>query len=286
MAAARTIPWPPRSEARKAGVLAYRLFCTPPATRRPLKPGELCSLQGAEASFVPGARGALRLYRWPARRNGPGEKETRTVLLVHGWGGRALSMRPFVEPLLERGFTVAVGDAAAHGESEGERSTLPDFAGDILAMAGRLGALHGVVAHSFGGMASAYAADDESPLSGKLALKRLAMLSAPDRLEDIVLRFGCATGAPDYALDGLRRRIEESTRRPVGEISTGASLHRAGVEALVIHDRDDEEVPFAEGEAVVARAPQARWSPTRGLGHRRILHAPAVVEEITGFLAR
>jgi hypothetical protein len=58
---------------------------------------------------------------------------------------------------------------------------------------------------------------------------------------------------------------------------------------LVVHDRDDPEVPLAAGSAV-AEAWRARLDVTSGLGHRRILRdeavVSAVVEFVTGKLAR
>jgi hypothetical protein len=58
---------------------------------------------------------------------------------------------------------------------------------------------------------------------------------------------------------------------------------------LVVHDRDDPEVPLAAGSAV-AEAWRARLDVTSGLGHRRILRdeavVSAVVEFVTGQLAR
>ena len=54
---------------------------------------------------------------------------------------------------------------------------------------------------------------------------------------------------------------------------------------LVVHDRDDAEVPWQDG-AIVARGwPGAVLSTTGGLGHRRILRDPRVVSAATAFLA-
>ena len=55
--------------------------------------------------------------------------------------------------------------------------------------------------------------------------------------------------------------------------------------ALVVHDREDTEVRWAEGASIAAAWPGAELLTTRGLGHRRILRDPAVVARVIAFLA-
>jgi len=54
---------------------------------------------------------------------------------------------------------------------------------------------------------------------------------------------------------------------------------------LVIHDREDREVPFSEGRRHVLNWPGARLQATRGLGHRRLLEDPAVIEAAVDFIS-
>jgi pimeloyl-ACP methyl ester carboxylesterase len=54
---------------------------------------------------------------------------------------------------------------------------------------------------------------------------------------------------------------------------------------LVIHDRDDAEVPWTDGADLVDAWPGARLLLTRGLGHRRILHDAVVVQATASFAA-
>jgi hypothetical protein len=53
---------------------------------------------------------------------------------------------------------------------------------------------------------------------------------------------------------------------------------------LVVHDEDDKEVPLAHARALAASWPSAHLMVTQGLGHRRVLREPAVVEKVLGFL--
>jgi pimeloyl-ACP methyl ester carboxylesterase len=54
--------------------------------------------------------------------------------------------------------------------------------------------------------------------------------------------------------------------------------------ALVIHDRGDRDVPFAQGAAIAAAWPGARLHAVEGLGHYRVLRDPAVIEAAVAFL--
>jgi hypothetical protein len=51
----------------------------------------------------------------------------------------------------------------------------------------------------------------------------------------------------------------------------------------VIHDTEDDEVPFADGLRLTELL-GARLVTTNGLGHRRILYASAVVSAIVEFI--
>ena len=54
--------------------------------------------------------------------------------------------------------------------------------------------------------------------------------------------------------------------------------------ALLLHDREDEEIPYAESEEIAATWPGARLVTTSGLGHRKILKDEATLAEATRFL--
>jgi pimeloyl-ACP methyl ester carboxylesterase len=62
-------------------------------------------------------------------------------------------------------------------------------------------------------------------------------------------------------------------------------VRRLSPAALVIHDRDDADVPIAQGERIVEAWRGSRLVRTSGLGHRAILRDPAVVRRTVDFLA-
>jgi pimeloyl-ACP methyl ester carboxylesterase len=57
-----------------------------------------------------------------------------------------------------------------------------------------------------------------------------------------------------------------------------------GKPALLIHDANDDVVPYSEAEETAQRWAGARLFETRGLGHRRGLKDPRVIEATVEFL--
>jgi hypothetical protein len=72
----------------------------------------------------------------------------------------------------------------------------------------------------------------------------------------------------------------------------GVSLSTDGVktiqsikyEILLLHDREDLEVPYQHAENLIAVAKQARLHTTRGLGHKKILRDRSCLQTRLDFI--
>ncbi len=250
-----------------AGAMAERLFLTPPRPRAPARERE--ALAGAVPFEVRLGRTTLRAWRLG---DGP------AVLLAHGWGGRGAQLLPLGEPLREAGFSLVAFDAPAHGRSGGRLASVPIFADAIAAVAVQSGA-RAAVAHSMGGAALALAI-----LRG-LPIDAAVVIGTPRSPWPFFRAFGQAMGLSPGVRDEARARLE----RRVGFTEDGFDLARLAATApavplLVAHDRGDQEVPFADGEAIAAAWPGATFLATEGLGHRRILRDPALAAAAAAFL--
>jgi pimeloyl-ACP methyl ester carboxylesterase len=250
------------------GGWAYRLWFR---TRRQAgSAAEQSAAGNAECTTLPVDGIPVAVYRWGA---GP------AVVFVHGWSGRATQVAAFVEPLTAAGYCVIAFDAPAHGKTPGRRTNILEFAAALRAIAATYGPLHGAITHSFGGMALAYALHQGVPA------ERVVCISAPARLEFLVERFGRMLALPDSVLTELRRRLEKRFAADVWELmSTDSNARVLTLPALIVHDRDDREVPWRQGEMIAAAWPGAQWLATRGLGHRRILRDAATVQAVVDFL--
>jgi pimeloyl-ACP methyl ester carboxylesterase len=213
----------------------------------------------------------VAVYRWGA---GP------VIVFVHGWSGRATQVEAFVEPLTAAGYCVIAFDAPGHGKTPGRRTNILEFASVLQAIDANYGPLHGAITHSFGGMALAYA------LHRGVAVGRVVCIGAPARLEFLVERFAHILTLPDPVVTDLCRRLEKRFDANVWEsMSTDSNARTLTMPALIVHDRDDREVPWRQGKMIAGAWPGAQWLATRGLGHRRILRDEATVKAVVDFLA-
>ena len=250
--------------------IAFELFRTPRRFRTPAREHTLMAT-ATPFDVRPGRSTTLKAWRWGS---GP------TVILMHGWEGRGSQLAAFAQPLVDAGFGVVTFDAPGHGGSSGRKSSLPHFAWALRAVADATGGATAIVAHSLGCAAATLAARDGMPLD------RAVYLAPPLNPSDYTRQFGEIFGLPVRVVDDLRARIEERFLRPWSDYSLADMAPAMSAALLVVHDRDDEETTWAGGAELVQRWPGARLVTTAGLGHRRILRDPGVLDEAVRFLTR
>jgi pimeloyl-ACP methyl ester carboxylesterase len=251
-----------------AAAVAPLFFKAPPRRRRSEAEEEV--LRRAERLDLGAGRHRLAAWRWG---RGP------AVLLAHGWGGCAGQMTPLVDPLLEAGYSVVASDAPAHGQSPGWSASIPAFAGAIARLAEAAGPLHGAVTHSMGGAALSLA------VARGLPIRRAVLVGPPADAAVWFDGFVRWLGFPAAAAPALRRRAERLAGERLDRLSAAALGPRLTLPLLVIHDRQDREVPLEDGARVAGAAAAGHLLVTEGLGHRRILRHPGVAAAAVRFLA-
>jgi pimeloyl-ACP methyl ester carboxylesterase len=249
--------------------LALRAFLAPPRAPRPDR--ERAVLAAAERSTVVAAGSAVRVWSWG---DGP------TVLLVHGWGGRGAQLGAFVPALTARGWRVVAFDAPAHGDSPGTRTTLAAIAEAVRGVAAHVGDLDGVIAHSFGAAATTVA------LARGLRARRVAYLAPLFLVADSVGRYLDGIGLSPRGRDQFRAELAAANLAGPEKLDGRALAPDLDLPLLVVHDEADREVPYRDAIAAAATWPGARLITTVGLGHRRILDDPHVIELVGDYLAR
>ena len=258
--------------------LAERLFTSPRRHARPERERQVLATGWPFAVDV-----ALRSPRWRGERrrlaawrwgHGP------AVLLVHGWEGRGSQLGAFVEPLVRAGLSVVAFDAPAHGDSAGRRLYLADLADCIADLARAVGPLHGIVAHSFGAAATLLAHG-----RGAVDARRNAMIAPNALIDDAVARFARRVALDDADRGMLKRQLAIHNGVSVDDLGIDRLVGQRDAALLVVHDRDDREVPFVHGERLAATWRNATLHATSGLGHRRILRDPQVVAEVAAFVS-
>lgn len=256
----------PTATARRAG----RLFCTPLRTTR---------TRALAAPMHDAVEGALSIdghriatYAWGDPHRQP------YVLFAHGWSSHGTRIAPWVAPLQEAGYAVVAFDQAAHGRSEGERTTLPDFACHLLAIGRHFGPAAAVVGHSLGGAATAVA------LANGLQAERAVLIAPPADPLVMADQFARMVGLAQHLARRMFAMFEQALRTPVEELQAQHVVPRIARPALIVHDLEDREVPWSEGERYARFWNDARLLSTRGLGHNRIADDRDVIGEVLRFL--
>ena len=255
-----------RVRPRSAAGWARRLFMTP--RRLPAKPWE----QAVEERAV---RDRLQVG-WSCLRWGTGGGPR--VLCMHGWEGRATQFDPLARSLARTGATVVAIDAPGHGASP-EREAHPiAFARSILDAHYELGPFDLVVGHSMGAGAVGIA------LAWGVTAERVVLLASPSSMSGVLDRFARFIGLPGAAHDGFRELVEQCVGFSTHEVDVARLVRGIEVPALVFQDRADLEVPFTDGAEIADCWPSATLVPVEGMGHRRLLRDPAVIERIVEFV--
>lgn len=215
--------------------------------------------------------GGLRALAWG---------ETGEVVLAqHGWRGRPTQFCRLAAALVPRGYRLVALHGPGHGVTPGRRATPRVLADALCDAASELGGAHAVVGHSIGGAAAGVA------LEFGLPARRLVLVASPPRVSRMISGLAGRLGLPPAARRELDAWFDRHAGRPVAELDLVSLALPARVEALVVHDRDDEVIPVGEAERLESTWPQARFLYTHGLGHRDLLADADVVEAIADFVA-
>jgi pimeloyl-ACP methyl ester carboxylesterase len=260
---------------RMAGRAAFELF------RHPIRRGRLRAAErevhhGAQVEQLAVNGKRVTAYRW-------GDC-SRPVLLLHGWQSRTSRYAPLVPQLRALGFSPIGFDAPGHGESAGRATTILEYRELIGQLQDRYGPFEAIVAHSFG-VTCAFLA-----LRTGIRAERLVAVAGVTEGRFLVDGFRAQLGLDARTERDLTRRIEQDLFPGLDAIwERFDAAHRpeeVGVPVLVVHDEDDSMVPPAQAHRLkAAYGDQVELLITRGLGHRRILTEPIVLDHVVGFLA-
>lgn len=253
--------------------LAERLWFTPPARRR--NAGVEAFLDGGELLQL---RVGCTHVEGRAWGRGP------VALVMHGWGSESGRLQAVIEHLVAGGLRAIAFDAPGHGRSGPSewgprRAHLLEFGRTLLAAEHAFGPARAVVAHSGGCTAAAWA------MQQGLRAEKVVLLAPFARPMDYAARFQRLLGFSDAVMRRWLGRAERRLGFAWDELDMRLTPSRIEVPpTLVVHDRDDTDTPWSDGEAVAAHWPGARLLSTQGLGHRGVLKDAAVLGEVARFV--
>ncbi len=234
--------------------LAVNLASLPP--RLALKPEDRRVLDAA-TRFEFGRSPRRIAWRWGS---GP------TVVLTHGWGGRAGQMVKLANAIAAAGFEVVVFDAQGHGESPGRRIGFRRLSDDINALDDALqGDIAAWVCHSAAGLCLAAAS-----LRHGLNPRRMVFLATPrgpyipvnELKQHLNLRASVLERCRAFYAGEFGMSWQDMDRCAV-------FVNHGDAELLLIQDRDDPRVEGRDAETIANVWGNAQTVYTEGLGQDR-----------------
>ena len=244
-------------------------------TPLPVRPADRAVHEHARRSTLRVRGRDVISYEWGS---GP-----ETVLLMHGWRGRASQFAPVVRELRAEGFRLVAVDAPANGASRGRRTDVRDYLAAIEALQSHHGRFHAIIGHSFGSLAALTAVHEGVATGGVVAVAGMA--DARYLIDSFAARIGIGPAAADALAARFARRILPDDANPWGRFDRVADPLATDVPLLVVHDRGDREVAVDEALRLRgAHGERSRLVLTSGAGHSRVLGADAALDAITAFV--
>jgi esterase/lipase len=258
---------------KKAAEIAYTLFTTPRIRAVHKASDEI--LESARVFEFLYGKLLLKGYEW-----GNGEKK---ILLVHGWESRGTALRSFVPSLVAAGYKVIAFDGPAHGNSPGYRINLSGFAGAVLSIMRQVGGVQSIITHSFGGPTSVYAL---AHLDNSVEIDKMVFIAVPASTQVVVRQAMALMNLPKNAIAHFKNiSTQKINKMPLEQADILHALEQVKVnEVLIVHDKNDNSVPFKSAEVIFEKYDHTSLLVTEGLGHSRLLKNPQVVNKVVEFI--
>jgi pimeloyl-ACP methyl ester carboxylesterase len=251
-------------------LFAAKLFTTPIKHKIPKRELEMDRKSIQKLISIPAINKEVVVYEY-----GKSEKK---ILLVHGWSGRGTQLFKIADELLNNGYSTISFDAPAHGKSPGKTTIMVDFIATILEIEKQFGPFEVAIGHSLGGMSVLNA------IKQGLTVQHAVVIGSGDIVEDIIDDFIAKLQLKASVSKHLRMHFEKKYREKMNDYSAFLAAKETSIPVLVIHDNDDPEVPVKAGKHIYEHLKNGKLLLTDGLGHRKILGNPKVMERIIQFI--
>ncbi|UYW01642.1 alpha/beta hydrolase [Flavobacterium agricola] len=238
---------------KMASALAYRFFSRPSEGKLTLK--ELNPLHiFADKEFIEIDDQKYQIYIW---RNGP-----KKVLLVHGWESNSMRWSWLLYYLKFKNYTFISVDGPAQGLSSGDELNVIEYT-KFLEQVIQKYQPEVIIGHSMGGAVTMY----HQSIYASACVKKIIVMGAPSQFTSISAYYKRLIGMNDKAYHNFLRYIEnrfnfeENTAQEINFIQNYAA------KGLVIHDLNDEIVPFGNALKITEVWKNSKLYQTVGKGH-------------------
>ena len=249
---------------------AAKLFTSPIKHKIPKRELEMDSKSIQKLIEIPSINKKVVLYQYG--------KSSKKILLVHGWSGRGTQLFKIADELVKAGYSTISFDAPAHGKSPGKTTIMSEFVETILEIDKQFGPFEAAVGHSLGGMSLLNA------VKKGFKINHLAIIGSGDVVQDILDDFVAKLELKPSISSKLREHFEKKYGQEMDSYSGYKSAMEIAIPVLVIHDKNDPEVSVNAGINIHNHLKNGTLYLTEGLGHRKILGNPLVIEKVVQFV--
>ncbi|REG97861.1 alpha/beta hydrolase [Flavobacterium aquicola] len=257
-----------------AVIYASKLFVTPIKHKIPKREIEMDEKSLQQMITVQAINRKVNVYEYG--KNDTGKK----VLLVHGWSGRGTQLYKIADELIKIGYITVSFDAPAHGKSPGNSTIMVDFIASIIEIEKQFGPFEAVIGHSLGGMSVMNA------IKQGLKADKAIVIGSGDIVQDITDDFIAKLGLKPVISKLLCERFEQKYGGKMNDYSAYKAAETTLIPTLVVHDKNDPEVPVKAGINIHQHLKNGELMLTEKLGHRKILADQQVIEKIINFIKK
>ena len=250
----------------------WRIFCGPIKFKTPSREADFYKKTEQEKIQTKSTSKEIMLYRIPNDGN--------KLLFVHGWNGRSSQFYRIIELLSDEGYDITAIDLPGHGRSTRSTTNLPEITDLISEVTKSRGPYHGIVCHSFGGVAALNAVRLGATFE-KLVLISTGIYEIKPMFKTFVGLFGLDE---EYYADRLFDLAESLYGASPGEFGLDRFSKQIEMETMIIHCEDDKEAMKEIALNLHSDMKNSVLHLTEGLGHRRILRDEKVAEKVMNFL--
>jgi pimeloyl-ACP methyl ester carboxylesterase len=253
-----------------ATLFAVKLFTTPIKHRIPNREIEMENSSKQEFLYIKNLNLKINTYRY-------GNSENK-ILLIHGWSGRGTQLFKIADKFIKNGYQTISFDAPAHGKSEGKTAIMNNFMECVFEIDKKYGPFKYAVCHSLGGMTLI------NCLKNGLQIEKGAIIGSGNSIQNILFSFIEKLELPKIQAIKMKDYFEKKYSMEMESFSTYRAAKFVETPILIIHDKNDEDIPVNEALHIHENLKNSELFTTEGLGHRKILGDKNVVDKIFEFV--
>jgi hypothetical protein len=113
----------------------------------------------------------------------------------------------------------------------------------------------------------------------------VVLVSSPSSITGVLQRFAKFIGLPPESTEYFIHKIGDNVGLSSEALNVAELIKSVNSQALIIHDRNDIEVPYSDAVAIQKNWQGASLVSTSGFGHRLIIRQASVWQSIVKFIA-